>query len=529
MNVKVRFVAIALLVLGALAWPSAARAEKVKTNQTAKLYTRAGEQSPVLLKLKPGQTMTVLAKDGRWLKVRVSGRTGWVPRSKVDMPDDEEIGRNTRRRPFVDGRGTKRGFGGESGPEDRVGADATGEGDEPKAKPKSTGKPKSGKARSNARSEDDEDETPARSRKSSQRERSEESDDEVADKGTDKSDDKGDDKADKGKGDKDEDDAEARRPRAHVAKRTAILSEANKDSDEAFTADAKTDLFVLTEKGKWTMVTNEEGDVGYVLTSRLEIDDAGDTGPRRRSLNGRARIGWTFVRQSVSTPGGPLSLPDNYNASSSSLTIALGGTALYPYSKQYWIGADLAYDYDKAVPGISYQGQTTSFTLHNFNLRALAGYDMQKPNGMIVFGRLGYHYESFQVSDYANLEKNTAKLPSQIIKGPILGAALAIPRFTPDIGLRFSLDTILVGASVEQTKNLEDGTGPSAKAVFVGASLTYRWKPNMDLQFTYDLEYTKKSFSGMAPATSMRGHAGTGTSSGADFNNTISGGIAYAF
>src|ERR1043165_6547507 len=140
MNVKARFVAIVVLLLGALAWPSVARAEKVKTNQTAKLYTRAGEQSPVVLKLKSGQTMTVLAKDGRWLKVRVSGRTGWVPRSKVDMPDDEEIGRNTRRRPFVDGHGTKRGFGGESGPEDRVGADATGDGDEPKPKAKSSGK-----------------------------------------------------------------------------------------------------------------------------------------------------------------------------------------------------------------------------------------------------------------------------------------------------------------------------------------------------------------------------------------------------
>jgi hypothetical protein len=521
MNVKARFVAITVLLLGALAWPSAARAEKVKTNQTAKLYTRAGEQSPVLLKLKSGQTMTVLAKDGRWLKVRVSGRTGWVPRSKVDMPDDEEIGRNTRRRPFVDGRGTKRGFGGESGPEDRVGADATGDGDEPKAKPRSSEKPtKSSKSRSETRGEDDEGgDTRTRSRRSSQRERDEDSDDDVADTGD----------GDKGAGKADDDSGDAQRPRAHVAKRTAILNEASKDSDEAFTADSRTDLFVLTEKGKYTMVTNEEGDVGYVLTSNLEIDDAVDAGPRRRSLNGRARIGWTFVRQSVSTPGGPLSLPDNYNASSSSLTIALGGTALYPYSKRYWIGADLAYDYDKAVPGIGYHGQTTSFTLHNFNLRALAGYDLQKSNGMIVFGRLGYHYESFQVSDYANLEKNTAKLPSQIISGPMLGAALAIPRFTQDIGLRFSLDAILFGASVEQTKNLEDGVGPSAKAVFVGASLTYRWKPNMDLQFTYDLEYMKKSFSGMAPATSMRGHTGMGTSSGADFNNTISGGIAYAF
>src|SRR5262245_17007051 len=170
MNVNARFVALVVLILGMLAWPSIGLAEKVKTNQSTKLYTRAGEQSPVLLKLKAGQTMTVLAKDGRWLKVRVSGRTGWIPRSKVDMPPDEdEISRNTRRRPFVDGRGTKRGFGGESGPEDRVGADATGDtedADEPKpSKPSKSGK--SSKS-SKASKSDDEDDEP-RPRKSSQR------------------------------------------------------------------------------------------------------------------------------------------------------------------------------------------------------------------------------------------------------------------------------------------------------------------------------------------------------------------------
>src|SRR5215475_8264381 len=140
MNWKAVFV---VLVLGALAWSRPADAEKIKTNQTAKLYSRAGEQSPVILKLKSGQTMTVLAKDGRWIKVRVSGRTGWIPRSKVDMPnDDEEIARNTRRRPFVDGRGTKRGFGGETGPDDRIGADATGQADdEPASKPDKPSKP----------------------------------------------------------------------------------------------------------------------------------------------------------------------------------------------------------------------------------------------------------------------------------------------------------------------------------------------------------------------------------------------------
>jgi hypothetical protein len=51
----------------------------------------------------------------------------------------------------------------------------------------------------------------------------------------------------------------------------------------------------------------------------------------------------------------------------------------------------------------------------------------------------------------------------------------------------------------------------------------------MDLQATYDLSYTSLSFSGMAPAASMRGHTGTATSSGTDFNNALSAGIAYAF
>ena len=40
-----------------------------------------------------------------------------------------------------------------------------------------------------------------------------------------------------------------------------------------------------------------------------------------------------------------------------------------------------------------------------------------------------------------------------------------MPRLTEKIGLRFSLDAMLVGASVTQTKSLEDGANPSAKGV----------------------------------------------------------------
>ena len=119
---------IGLIIVVAIAsFGAIASAEKVKTNQVAKLLNHPGEQGAVLLHLKEGQTMTLLSEEGRWLKVRVQGRTGFVPRSKVDMPDNTELARTTRRRPFVDGRGTRRGFDSTAGPDDRVGADALGD------------------------------------------------------------------------------------------------------------------------------------------------------------------------------------------------------------------------------------------------------------------------------------------------------------------------------------------------------------------------------------------------------------------
>ena len=506
MSAKALFV---VLVLGVVAWPQPGHAEKIKANQSTKLYSRAGEQSPVVLQVKSGQAMTLLSKDGRWLKVRVSGRTGWIPRSKVDMPEgEEEIARNTRRRPFVDGRGTKRGFGGEGGPDDRIGADATGAGDDPK----------DGK--------DGKDEPKARTKKPPKGEPGEEDDVVEVD----------DDQPSKGSkgGEGDDGTKEAPRQMAHVSEKTAIYNDPKKDSDESFTAGPKTVLYVGEATGKWTFVETEEGDAGYVLTSKLDIEEAegGGSGGRMRVIDGRVRIGATNVKQTITTPGVTgILVPDSYSASSAAFTIALGGTVLYPYKARYWVGGELAYDFDKALPGIKYMGQSTGFSYHVLNLRAVGGYDLQKKNGMTVYARLGLHYDSFQVSDVTDFTKNTVKLPNQIITAPTLGGALSIPRLTKKLGLKVSLDVILAGASVQQTKNLEDGTDPSAKALFLGGAVTYRWKPKMDLQATYDLSYTSLSFGGLPPATSMRGHdpTKTGIRSGSDFNNAISVGIAYAF
>ncbi|HEX7836807.1 MAG TPA: hypothetical protein VF469_05055, partial [Kofleriaceae bacterium] len=326
--------------------------------------------------------------------------------------------------------------------------------------------------------------------------------------------------------------AEPARPMAHVAKSTDIYNDPDAKSGTSFTAQPRTALYVGEEKGKWTFVENDEGEAGFVLTSKLDLDTPAG-GPRARAIDLRGGLGFASVSQSVTTPGGTAPVPDNYTAGSSTVALALGARVLYPSKKRYWLGGEFSYDFDRTLFGGIENTQngmksTTSFTFHNFNLRALGGYDLQNKYGMVAFARLGFHYDSFQVSDVADFTKNTAKIPNQIIEGPTLGGGLAIPRLTSTLGIEASLDLMLLGASVQQTKNLEDGTGPGAKAVYFGGVLNYRWKPKMDIQGILDLGYTSVSFSGAAPATSMRGHTGTGVSSGSDLNATASVGIAYA-
>lgn len=527
---------LALLVLvGLVAWPAASRAEKVKANQSAKVYNRAGEQGKVIVKVEEGQSMTLLAKDGRWLKVRVSGRTGWVPRSKVDMPEgDDDIARNTRRRPFVDGRGTKRGFGGEAGPDDRVGADATEDrgGDDDKGKGKGGDDEDTDKGKGKAKGGD----------KGGDKGKAKGGDDE--DSGS-KAKAKGGDKGKAKGGDEEEDEPKVTddddivikedndRPRAKLTTKATAYAEADPESEESFTATPTTALFPTGKtKGKFTEVENEEGDIGFVLTSKLEIEEVdtggGDDGVKKgRTISAKARLGVTLVSQTVQTAGGATGIPDNYNLGTSAITLALGGEMLYPYGKKFILGFEGTYDYAKAVPGIKVMGGTTGISLHNLNLRGIAGIDLKKKSGMAILARVGLHYQSFQVSDVEDLAKNTAKLPSEIITAPAIGVALAIPRVSAKIGLKFTLDTMLIGASLKQTKNLEDGASPSVKGLCFGGVFNYRWKSDMDIQATYDLNYESYSF-GAPVMTSMRGHTGTSVARSDTFH-AVAVGIAKAF
>ena len=526
---------IALILLIVLGTAGGAAAEKVKTNQSTKLYAGPGEQKKVLLKVKSGQAMTVLSEDGRWLKVRVQGRTGYVPRSKVDRAEDDFV-RNTRRRPFVDGRSRRRGFGGEAGPDDRIGADSIGEGredegasepeeDEEEDAPKKPIK----KAKPPVDEEEDEPKKPAKKAKPADDE--EEDEEKVADDEEEVDDSK--------TGEPEEDEAD-KRPTARATKKVSVFEEADEESEEKFGARPSDVLYPVESKGKWTAVENEEGDFGWVESEYLEMEDGGGGGGgmKKRQIDVGARLGLMFIQQGMRTAGSTnLKVPDNYNIGTSSVTLSLGGAITMPFKKKFILGAEVAYDYSKTLfggvfydpdgPNMPMPGVNTGLTIHNFNLRGMAGYDLKKKSGAAIFGRLGFRYQSYLVDGYASATTNPARIPQEKMQAPTLGVGFAMPRLTDKIGLKVTLDTILLGASLTQTKGLEDGTSPTLKAVTFGTGVTYKWKKKMDIQANYDLRYMGIGF-GPPPATSMRGHMGTNVTR-TDIFHMVTAGIVMPF
>ena len=512
-----------VLVLAIALTTGVAHAEKVKTNQKTKIFLHPGEQEKVIITVKSGQNMTLLAQDGRWLKVRVQGRTGYVPRSKVDMADSgDEIVRNTRRRAFVDGRSKNRGFGGES-PDDRVGADAT--------ENASSG----GGGDDSGDSSDDKETTkkppkkPAKPSKPSH----EDSDDSTSD---DSGDSKSSDDAKVSDDDGSSSSDEPARPTARVSEKTVTYDEPDKESDQAFVAKPSMVLYPAETKGKWTRVETDDGDTGWLLSSKIEVDDGGGSGgARKREIDVRGRLGVTFMQQGMRSAGSTVTYPDNYNIGTSAATVSVGAGAVYPYGKSALVGGELTYDFAKAVPGIFYKDPTTGtgsnigVTLHNVNVRGLLGYDLHKKNGMALFARLGYRYEGFLVDGNSpfNPMVNTAKLPSEVTTGVTVGGALAIPHLTDKIGLKFAVDAMMIGVGVTQTKALEDGSKPTATAYCAEAGFMYRWKSEMDIQVLYDLNYASYDF-GAPLASSMRAHMGTDVSR-TDIFHTVTFGLAKGF
>jgi uncharacterized protein YgiM (DUF1202 family) len=519
----------------AVAASAGARADEVRTTHTTKILKRPGEQSPVVIRVSAGHEMEVLEEQGRWIKVKVEGHEGWVTRTSVESTTEaREVQRNTRRRPFVDGRSLRRGWSGDA-PDDRVGEDATADddapaaksddddGDDAPAKPKKKAAAKKMKAHhasdddaTASASDDDDDDRPAPKAKKHAKKH-------VSDDGDDDADD------DSAKSDDDDAQAEEQEPEKKMMMVTAdevdLRAKPSKHGKAVLTVGKGDRLaFVETsDDGKWVEVENEDGDAGWIRAKDVQED-----GHKQREMRADARIGFASVGESFKSDGsGNLA---NYKLGSAAVAVALGGSADWKYGTNYRIGAELQYIGAKATPGVRYTDGTTStdipFTTHDIDVRLRAGYDLHSPKGTIVWGHLGYHYGMFSVDNVGDLTKNLAHLPSEILSGPTVGFGLEMPKLGEKVGARASAD-LLYPATRTQTKGLEDGLSSKAMAAYLSAVISYRWKSDMTLDAGYRLDYATTTWSGAA-AASMRGTNST-TAARTDLTHVLSVGIAKSF
>ncbi len=513
------FVVVISLVLGA----SLAAAETVVAKDGATVYLKPGESSKVVVKVRSGQEMTVVRRDGRWLKVRVKGRTGFIPRTKVsggegDEDSEDSPERQTRRRPYVDGRSTDRGWGGEP-PEDRRGVDAVEnvdtrepEGKEPNLRAERPGKagkePKEGEGgkepkapKEPVRAEVDDDpptDRPLREERTEDTENPMVADEPVKPK----------------------------RERVRLSSGTQLRAKPGAKSKKVATVEAG-NYFLMEERNGWARIESEDGERGWVSSKLLTEKGSDPSGPSKRIMAVGAKIGLTVITQGTRTAGGAKGIPDNYNLSTQGVNANIGGTYAMPISGgKFYAGGELAYVGTKALPGITYMGKTTGITMHSVDLSAIGGYNLRNSSGMVVWGRLGYHYDMFSVADVTNLTKNTAKLPSESLSGVTAGLALTAPMLTKKIGATVAFDALVAG-SRSQTKNLEDGASPSATGLWLLLGGNYRLGRSTTVDLGYRLAFVSNSF-GTPPTGSMRGHTGTNVTR-ADVSHGFALGVSHSF
>jgi uncharacterized protein YgiM (DUF1202 family) len=476
-----------------------ALAERVKTTQATRVMKRPGEQSAVVARVQKGQTLTVIATQGRWMKVRANGRTGWVARSTVQEVSAREVPRNTRRRPFVDGRSTRRGWSGEA-PDDRVGGDAIDDDDDDEDEPVARRPAKKAKpAKKAAPAKKAKKAAPAKKATPAKKSRARFDDDDDDDEDFDDDDDCDDDDCDE--------DGPAPKERVvtvAVAKTKLRAKPTEKGRSRARVREGAR-LVVLEQKGAWMLVEDTDGDTGWIRTA--EVFEPGMRPDRAIRVD--ARVGFDRMSQVFRSDGGERLA--NYDIGAAAAAVSLRADVVQKYGPKYLIGGELRYDLGKSTPGIRYTDGTNAvdiaYTTHDVDARLLGGYDFHHPTGAAAFARLGYHYGMFAVADVSDFTRNLAKLPSETLAGPTVGLGGEVPRITDQIGARAHVDYLVAGSRA-QTVGLEDGAVSTAGALWASLVVHYQWKPDMTIDVAYGYDWSKTVWTGAAPG-SMRGTGAT--------------------
>jgi uncharacterized protein YgiM (DUF1202 family) len=506
-------VVIGIFVLVAGQDISTAQAEVAKTTKNALVMEQRGEKSRVITRVPPGKTVKVIAREGRWVKVRYQGRTGWVTRTSLTATTAV---RSTPRRGFVEGRTKKRDFSG-SGPGDRVGADTV----------ESDGNDTGANSEGASEGADDEGEDEAEAGPTRTA---------VTDAPEGKaSPDNGEDGEDGGDGEDGEDEIDesdiyednsnqvvlvkalsAELYRRPTSRSTAIRSEVQ-----------GTRLVVLkrSTNGEWFLVENTGGDQGWIRSSMVGGLDF--SYPKMLIRTG-AHLGYTRLSQSFASDG--LAELANYDIATGAASMAAGGDFLYQVTPVIMLDIDLTYTGTYSSPGIHYDGQLgptdIAFMTHEINAGAAGGYNFNSKTGMVAYIRAGYHYNTFRIQDYNDPAVNRPKLPSEILQGPTFGAHLDIPHLSGKMGMRIGGDVLPVLASRVQTAGFQDGALDSAFAAWGAARLTYQLSSQLSVEAGYRYAYAKTAWTG----PSQRNTTGALLeSSRRDMTHLLSAGVGAAF
>lgn len=467
--------------------PFSVSAETVRTKRDTKVFSDMGEQSRVVTKARRGAELLVLRKEGRWYKVRVNGRTGWITRSNLAVSKERRPSRG-REVSFVEGRDRKDSA--KEAPRDRAGADTVrdGAGDFLEG-PEERGEKLKPIDRAPRESQ------PARKS------------------------------------------VEVR------VSETDLFAKASENSEPIEIVSKGEVLAIFKEKRKWYLVEHRSGKKGWIYAEdvrivrtreparssrptsstsasrdnerfdELEIDIGSSEAYRYQKVtkSAFANLGLSTLSQKFSSASQqPLG---NYVIGANAATLGLGGDFLYDFSEKILLGADARVALGKAIPGIRFMDETIGFTNINVDVMGKVGYKFGSATGLAAYGRLGAYLGQMSVdrSTVEPAQLNAARLPSEALFGPKLGFGVEAPRLgsgktARKISARAKLDFMLpfLGTTRKQTAGLEDGASSSANAIFLALNGNYQWKKS--LHFTADYQFYRAATNWNGVLASQRGH-----------------------
>jgi uncharacterized protein YgiM (DUF1202 family) len=543
-----RWTLIAGLILGlagSAVAPQAAHADQtVRTNTEANLRARPGERAPTLAHLDEGQSVRVLGRQGRWLKVSVKGKVGWITRTQIaDEGESMSARASSEKKRTAAAKARKKGWS--SMDDEAVGSDAVDGADADEGEEASAADEESApveKTAKESKKEAKEEREAAKEERAAKEEEASASDEEDAPS-----------KSSKSK----KEAMKAPAKKAKIAKggevvtvrSTAVHAKPSKKSDEKWDADKGTKLTVvaMNEEGDWIKVEDSDGEKGWVAKKDLrasaadgmDSDDSGDAvassddsvdeGRSVRAMAAKqgpmaiwasANVGVLAKIQTYASGG--TGLRANYGLDNTAPAV-IGGLGFMRHMGSFNLGAEGGIVATVGGSGIAIAAgagapaETLAWTALEIDVRGHAQYVLS-PKGYAIGARAGYHVSSVTVDVSDN-----AKLPSEKLAGFMIGGGFEAPHLTDRIGMRIGAD-LLVGGTLLQTEGLKDGQESTVSAMFANAGLSYAFTSKLGMTATYQLAYENFAFTGANERESTATNAKR-----QDLQHVFGVGMAYSF